>query len=160
MEKYEALAAELFASLSQKHRRPPHEDVSTALRGETAVLRLLNEEERSLTAGDISRLLHMTTSRIAAVLNTLQKKRLILRSRGDADKRCVLVTLTPEGRALCEKRKRRALKNVADVLAGLGEEDAAHFVRIMKRIQQILPDNPPELCDQDEAYDKEAEHEQ
>lgn len=158
MERYEALAAELFAVLSKKHRRPPHEEVSAALRGEMAVLRLLDEEKCSLTAGDISRLLHMTTSRIAAVLNALQKKGLILRGRDGADKRCVLVTLTDKGRELCGERRRKAIGDVVQMLSCLGEEDAAHFVRIMGRIQSILPDHPPCLHEQDDQ--KEDEHEQ
>lgn len=157
MDRYETLAAELFSALSKKHRRPPHEDVSAALRGEMAVLRLLSEEGCSLTAGDISRLLHMTTSRIAAVLNALEKKGLVLRSRDEADKRCVMVTLTEKGSALCAERRKRAIGDVANMLFKLGEEDAESFVRIMKRIQTILPDHPPCIHEQDEQ--KEAEHE-
>lgn len=158
MERYEELAAELFAALSKKHRRPPHEDVSAALRGEMAVLRLLSEENCSLTAGEISRMLHMTTSRIAAVLNALQKKGLVIRSRDGLDKRCVLVTLTEKGQALCCERRKKAIGDVAQMLSRLGEEDAAHFVRIMGRIENMLPDHSPCLREQEDQ--KEDEHEQ
>ena len=42
------------------------------MRGEMAVLRLLAVEKQPLLAGEISKKLSMTTSRIAAVLNSLE----------------------------------------------------------------------------------------
>lgn len=142
MDRYQALALELFAAMDQKHKAPPHEEVGAVVRGEMAVLRLLDRENRSMSAGDISRLLSMTTSRVAAVLNSLQKKRMILRDIDAGDKRRVLVTLTDSGRDFCKERREQAISDMTALLAGLGEEDAAHFVRIMKRIHEIVPGSP------------------
>lgn len=149
MERYRELAKELFAVMDRSHKGPPHEEVSAGMRGEMAVLGLLSRQGSSLTAGEISRQLHMTTSRIAAVLNSLQKKRMIVRDTDEADKRRVQVTLTKEGRVLCKARREQMLNDMTQLLCGLGEEDAAHFVRIIAKIQTIIPERPCLCAEQD-----------
>lgn len=143
MQYYEALAQELMRSLDQKIKSPPQEEISAAMRGEMAVLRLLRREEKPLPAGEISRALSMTTSRIAAVLGSLEKKEMILRQADQADKRRVLVTLTEKGDAFCLKRRQEVINHMTEMLEDLGEEDAAHFVRIMKRTNEFMQKRPP-----------------
>lgn len=134
MEKYEALARELFASLNQHKKGPPLGEVNAAVRGEMAVMRLLALDSGAVSAGEISRRLGMTTSRIAAVLGALEKKGLIIRASDEDDHRRVLVKLTEAGMAASRQRQQQAVCDMAALLAHLGEEDAEHFVRIMKRI--------------------------
>lgn len=163
MERYDALAGELFAALDRTKGVPPHDDISAGMRGEMAVLRLLERESAALTAGEISRALRMTTSRVAAVLNSLQKKKLIVRQTDEDDRRRVRVQLTPSGITLCQIRKKHAIHHLSSLLARLGEEDAALFVRLMKRVFVILPTilPPPPLCSEDDAYcSREECHEQ
>lgn len=136
MELYTALAKDLLESLDRK-KGPPHEDMNASMRGEMAVMRLLAENGHPLTAGSISKTLHMTTSRTAAVLGSLKKKELIDRICDEADKRRVLVTLTPKGFALCMAKKQQVIDDMSNMLLQLGEEDARHFVRLMKRVHDI-----------------------
>ena len=140
MEWYRERAIELFSVLDQKHKGPPHEEVSAVMRGEMAVLRLLSKEARSVTAGEICRMLRMKTPRMAAVLNALEKKGMILRGTDEADKRRVIVTLTPQGEAFCRERRAQAIDDVSKLLLGLGQEDAAHFVRIVRRLHELMPE--------------------
>lgn len=138
MNEYEALAHAFLRSMAEKKRLPPHGDeVSASMRGEMAVLRQLGESAEQMTAGDLSRELRMTTSRIAAVLNSLQKKGLIERGGDAQDRRRVLVRLTDEGRALCEHRKACVRRRLAAIFAQLGMEDTRSFVRIMGRVFEI-----------------------
>ena len=141
MNEYEALAKELMRSIDQRKKAPPHEEISAAMRGEMAVLRLLDREAAPMTAGDLSKRLHMTTPRIAAVLSTLEKKGMILRKTDSLDKRRVQVTLTALGSSFCQSKKEQVLGDMTHLLTQLGSEDAHHFVRIMKRIQDFMP--PP-----------------
>ena len=140
MDPYQAMAQELFAAMERGTKHLHHLEVNASMRGEMAVMRLLEEENGALTAGDISRLLEMTTSRIAAVLGALEKKGLIVRQADHADRRRVLVTLTESGTALCRMKRQCMLRRMTRLLAALGEEDAAHFVRLMKRAQALIPD--------------------
>ena len=152
---YVSLAEELMEALDRKKKGPPHEDVSATMRGELAVLRLLEDEGRALTAGEISRLLRMTTSRIAAVLGALEKKGLIVRSADETDKRRVLVTLTKKGLSLGRRKKQNVINAISYAFAQIGEDDAREFVRLMKRVYDILPPPPPLSLD-DEHEEEEG----
>lgn len=155
MEGYRKLAENLFSVLDQQHKGPPHEEMGAAVRGEMAVLRLLSLHARSMTAGEISRLVHMTTPRIAAVLKSLEKKDMIMRSADEKDKRRVLVTLTQKGHVFCIDSRNRAVSDVTQMLSRLGEEDAAHFVRIVTRIHEIMDNAPlPEKPNKGEHADE------
>ena len=143
MEPYEKLARELMEAMAQRGPVPPKDKIGESMRGEMAVLRLLGEKDCQVAAGEISRLLNMTTSRIAAVLGSLEKKAFITRQTDETDKRRVLVELTDQGRAFHEARKAEACRHMQQILVRLGEEDAHEFVRLMKRISQILPELTP-----------------
>lgn len=143
MEYYKALALDLMNAMTKNKKGPPHEEISATMRGEMAVLRLLDHENVPMAAGEISKTLDMTTSRIAAVLGSLEKKGMIQRQTDHSDRRRVLVTLTPQGGVFCRQRRQEALDLTAEMLSKLGEKDAADFVRIVKRIQAAMPDEPP-----------------
>ena len=150
MDIYVSLAEELMEIFDRRKRNMPHEEISASMRGEMAVLRLLAEEGRALTAGEISRMLNMTTSRIAAVLGALDKKALIVRSTDAQDKRRIQVTLTSKGLAMSQRKKQAVLKNISHALSQLGEQDAKDFVRLMGRMNDILPPPPPPCVDDED----------
>lgn len=139
MERYEALAREFFEALDDASCVPPNDRVSETMRGEAAVMRLLMRQGKSLTPGEVGRLLGMTSSRIAAVLNALEKKGLVLREGDERDRRRVQVTLTQEGRIFCEHKQRCAVGDLSALLSQLGEEDAALFVRLSRRVIEMMP---------------------
>ena len=138
MTDYPALAQQLLHMLDAAGPRPPHEDISQTQRGEMAVLRLLAEENRQLLAGEISRGLGMTTSRIAAVLNSLEKKEMIARLPDPADRRRVAVALTARGEDFCLARRKEAERDFTHLLERLGEDDARQFVHLLGRVFAIL----------------------
>lgn len=129
MNPYEQLAEQIFASLD-KHRHMPPEPVSGTIRGEMAVLRFLGQENRGMRAGAIAEELHMTTSRIAAVLNSLEKKDMITRESDPQDKRRVLVCLTDKGQAYHAERRNEAKQHLGALLSRLSLEDAKTYVRL------------------------------
>lgn len=153
MNVYELLAGELIEAFDRKKKELPHEEVSAAMRGEMAVLRLLEDEARALTAGEISRLLRMTTSRIAAVLGALEKKALIVRSPDERDKRRIRVILTQKGQVLCRTKRQKVACDVSFALSQLGEHDAREFVRLMKRVHDLMPP-PSGLCSETEEHEE------
>lgn len=142
MTNYAEMAEEILCAMDASRHRPPHEELSHTLRGEMAVLRLLSTENRPLLAGDISKGLGMTTSRIAAVLNSLEKKAMIVRGADADDRRRVVVRLTPEGEALCRARREMARRDFTWMLERLGEEDARRFTDLLKRVLAFLPERP------------------
>ena len=151
---YEELARELMEVFDRRGPVPPQDKVSKSIRGEMAVLRLLDHEKRMMTAGDISRVSGMKTPRIAAVLNSLEKKKLIERCTDEQDRRKVMVFLTEKGSSFCCQRKEEAVAHMTQILIRFGEEDAPEYVRLMKRLHEILPlVGPPdrhESCEEEE----------
>lgn len=135
MDQYKKLAHEFLEEMERRGLLPPHpDDVGASMRGEMAVLRLLDHQKRRLTAGEISKLLNMTTPRIAAVLNSLEKKGMIERGGDESDRRRVLVTLTEKGDAFCQAKKDAVLTRLAMVFEAIGSQDAEAFIRIMQKV--------------------------
>ena len=97
-----ALTEEMTRLLDEHPREARENRFSASLCGEMAVMRLLhNGTKKKMTAGELSSRLSMTTSRVAAVLGSLEKKGLLERENDAVDRRCVLVSLTQAGEALC-----------------------------------------------------------
>lgn len=137
MDSISCLAQEMFTLMDSAKRLGP-EQMNAAMRGEMAVLRLLEHEDRALMAGEISRELCMTTSRIAAVLNSLEKKGLVARETDSRDRRRVMVCLTEAGAAICQKKKEQIRQNMEMLMRRLGEEDARALVHLTRRVQEAM----------------------
>ena len=132
-----ALTEEMTRLLDEHPREARENRFSASLCGEMAVMRLLhNGTKKKMTAGELSSRLSMTTSRVAAVLGSLQKKGLLERESDEEDRRRVMVSLTEAGDRLCEKRKRHFMSKISKMLAMLGD-DAPEFVRLLGRVFEI-----------------------
>ena len=119
------LTEELVRLLDEHPREARDNRFSSTLCGEMAVMRLLHNSRQKMTAGELSSRLDMTTSRIAAVLGSLQKKGLLERESDEEDRRRVL-----------EKRKRHFMNKISQMLSMLGE-DAPTFVHLLGRVFEI-----------------------
>lgn len=137
MARYEALSRAFFEAMDSFCLAPPGDRVSETMRGEAAVLRLLMREGRSLTPGEICKALGMTSPRVAAVLGSLEKKRLVVRESDQADRRRVPAALTQRGVDFCREKQERVVAEFSLLLRQLGEEDAEHFVRILRRVLSL-----------------------
>lgn len=143
-----AALTEKMTRLLDEHPREARENrFSASLCGEMAVMRLLhNGTKKKMTAGELSSRLSMTTSRVAAVLGSLEKKGLLERENDAVDRRRVLVSLTQAGEALCEKRKAHFKSKIALLLSMLGD-DAPEFVRLLGRAFEITSSDAFRQCE-------------
>lgn len=149
MTDYTALAQEMFEALDYTRKRPPREEITQSMRGEMAVLRLLDREKRQMLAGEISKGLFMTTSRMAAVLGSLEKKGMICRCADPQDKRRVGVIITEEGRRFCCEKRERIQRDLRQMLEQLGERDAADLVRLTRRVIELKQKECKEVFDEE-----------
>ena len=140
------LTEELVRLLDEYPREARDNRFSSTLRGEMAVMRLLHNSRQKMTAGELSSRLGMTTSRVAAVLGSLEKKGLLERENDAVDRRRVLVSLTQAGEALCEKRKAHFKSKIALLLSILGD-DAPEFVRLLGRMFEITSSDAFRQCE-------------
>ena len=137
MDSYAELARELFEIMDTQKHRPPHPEMSKMMHGEMAVIRLLSAQGM-LLAGDISRSLKMNTSRVAAVLSSLEKKALIVRGEDPQDRRRVLVQLTQAGREFDDRKRAEIQSHMRWMLTQLGPCDAREYVRLTRRAMEIM----------------------
>lgn len=153
MTDYTVLADEMMSIIDGNTRCLQESQISATMRGEMAVMRLLgvSEDGAAMAAGEISRRLGMTTSRIAAVLNSLEKKRLILRTSDVDDRRRVMVSLTDMGGAFCKKKQALARAHMTRFLEELGDTDARELVRLIRRVTQVL--SSPEFSERQRKDD-------
>ena len=93
MDFFEQIAREQVRAMILNHAR--REDLSQIFsQGEMRLLGCLNAGADGRTAGELSTLLDLSTARIAAMLNNLERKGAITRARDTADRRRVVVRLT------------------------------------------------------------------
>lgn len=107
---------------------------SSAYRGECGLLLYLYGADGGITSGELSEKMAVSTGRIAAILNGLEKKNMIERIPDDADKRKVYAYITDEGARFVEMKKEELAEKIENTLSRLGEKDASELVRIAKQI--------------------------
>ncbi len=131
---YTELAADLFCGLIEYSGTQFQAAAQEFSAGEIGVLAHLCAAPSDVSAGELSEYLKVSTGRVAAVLNTLEKKNMIRRLRDSSDKRRVIVHITDEGRKTVQKKYAEGIACAENILQKLGEHDAEEFARIIKKI--------------------------
>ena len=130
------IADELNEFFSQT-RKSAMEEFTRNQKGEQFILHYLYKNKRPMLPSEISTAMRSSSARVSAALNTLEKKGLILREIDPANRRNILVSLTDDGaeyiQALVAKRNQQLL----EILTAMGEEDAAEYVRLTKKLFEI-----------------------
>ena len=134
---YRELATELMQKMFLMNRARPHKEITEAMHGESFVMRYLAHQNDCVLPSEISKVMGISSARIAAALNSLEKKGMITRQIDPEDRRRILITLTSEGRALGIEQQQEILEKFAKMLSQLGEHDAKEYVRIAGRLAEF-----------------------
>lgn len=87
---------------------------------------------------DLSHSMGVSSARVAALLNHLEKEGFIQRRPDLKDNRQVIVSITDKGiQAICQKRE-QILDMIARALESLGPEDAQTLLRIQQKLAEKL----------------------
>lgn len=130
---YEKLAEEIFELISRLRFGQQTQPLNSATHGEHFILVYLYRKHCALP-GDLAQIMNASTAYIAKLLRGLEEKQLILRRQDEQDRRRTLITLTDAGIAAAEKDMEFVHQHIIQTLEKLGEEDAEHFVRILKKL--------------------------
>ena len=138
-EQWNELATNLFKSFHGM--RPPHgrRRDGMDMRGEPMALIVLHHHAEGMTAGDLAEATHVSTARMAALLNGLEERGFVARAKDDEDRRRTMVTLTEAGKQQVSDLSARRTAHTVAVLRELGAEDAQELVRIAGRLAEIVP---------------------
>ena len=146
---YYALAVEFFKSLHALKKTRPQQHISDSLRGELFALQFIAAHEGPVLPGEISDEMEISSARIAATLNSLERKGLITRRIDSNDRRRILVELTSEGVSQTKAHSHELLSNIMQMLSLLSEEDAREYVRITSILARKVEQNAMDQASHD-----------
>lgn len=135
---YEALAKVMLAKMYTLNKTRPQRNINEGMRGEAFVLQYIIHREGAVLPSEISSFMDISTARMAAALNNLERKGFITRRIDPSDRRRILVDLTEQGKLFARKKHEHMLGHTTQMLERLGEKDATEFVRILDRVADIM----------------------
>lgn len=91
-----------------------------------------------LTATEIARRVHLSSSTVVGILDRLESRALIARQRRTDDRRHVLVTATDAGRALGRQAPSPLQDKLAKALRELPEAERAEIERSLTRVVELM----------------------
>lgn len=133
---YRELAAEFVQKMYIINKYKPHRKISESMQGEMFVLHFLAFQDGRALPSEISSSMKISSARVAAALNSLERKGFITRQIDTNDRRKILVTLTEEGKVMSEKHHQEVLDSISRMFAFLGEQDAKEYVRLYTRLAE------------------------
>lgn len=138
---YTLAATELMRKAFLLLRTKTQQKLGQFTQGECFLLQQLLTSDRPLTPRELADSLGASSARIAALLNALQAKAMIVRKSSPTDGRRVLVSITPAGRDKAQRQLDAIRTALSGTLAQLGERDAQEYLRITGRILEIATRN-------------------
>lgn len=133
---YDELTDEYLLLVAAMMKLPANKKNLNFHSGENGILCYLSQHEDA-TPGQLQKHLQVGSGRIANALASLQSKGLVRRENATDDRRKVRVSITEEGRALNEERRREFYEHNKWVLGQMGEEDAKEYLRLLKLFIRI-----------------------
>jgi DNA-binding MarR family transcriptional regulator len=146
MDAYEKYANDFFLLIVEMGPLVPV-SAERITRGEMRAVMILGHEGRTLTAGELSKIMGLCTGRTTAVLDSLEDKGYIARNRSKKDHRVVEVALSPKGLAFLESGKEAMLKEGSAFFKELGDKDSKELLHILRKAALLkrrlpFPENP------------------
>jgi len=135
---YEELAKTLLSRMYTLNKTRSQRNINEGMRGEGFVLQYIIRRGGNVLPSEISGFMDISTARMAAALNSLERKGLITRRIDPSDRRQILVDLTDKGKEFAGEKQQHMLQHTTQMLMRLGEHDAAELVRIMERVTDIM----------------------
>jgi MarR family transcriptional regulator, 2-MHQ and catechol-resistance regulon repressor len=126
-------AGEAFVALA--NRALSGYQLSPAARQALAVLDGAGEP---LSPTEIARRLIVTTASVTSLLDTLERRGLVERRADPADRRRLLVAITPPAQDLVRQYVPEVVALQTAVMSGIGEDDRQHLIAVLTRIREAI----------------------
>lgn len=152
---------QIIRQLDELRPAPFLAKVNESHAGIGAVMRLLTESEKSVTAGDVAEFMGVSTARVAVLLKKMEARGLIVREKSPHDARVTIVELSEEGRKLSAALQADMHHKVEQIIDRVGMDRLLDFLDVAKEISRIAPppgaDCPAQLICRIESDKKENE---
>ena len=133
---YSKLADEFLEQMHIFRRLKPQQKLTESMHGEAMALHQIAKGGEQIIPSEISSAIGISGARIAATLNSLEKKGYITRQIDPSDRRRILVTLTDKGKVQEEAHRRQLSDAIEKMLRQLGEHDAKEYIRITRKMAE------------------------
>ena len=133
----------IFEMIKDSHSRDFFERISETTKGIAAVLGYLYETNDTVTAGQISRSMNVSTARVAVLLKKMESKGLIIRETGTADARTTVVRLSELGTENASRLHNEMYSQISEMIDKMGIERLTEFIAVSKEIRSIV--KPPSI---------------
>lgn len=133
MTDYRALAEELLELRISMHLTPAARKLTDLDKGTFLALSdLLGQGV--VHPKELSRKMAISSARVAALLNHMEREGMVVRTADPGDNRQVIISLTAYGRQLIESRRSEAVRMLARALEELDPEEAESYLRIRRKL--------------------------
>lgn len=102
------------------------------------IQRIQTEKNDPVYPSDLSDKLNLSKSYITAVLNSLEKKELIVRTLDTADRRRLPVLITDKGRQIFDNMAAKELEQTDILVSGLTREKTLNLISLLNQASDIL----------------------
>lgn len=132
------LAREMLETISNMEKRGMFTKRKFLLKGEDLFLVVLDEMGGMSTPSKLAEYTDFTPARLSAIIKSLESKGYIIRQQDELDKRCSIIEITEKGGFNSRQIKESAVKNSLEIIEKLGEKDSLEFLRLMKKLFDIM----------------------
>ncbi len=106
--------------------------------GISCMLKYLQEVGKPVSAGEISRHMHVSTARISVLLKKMSERNFIIRGNSSEDARRLMISLSEKGKAECLRRKEEMIDIFSRIIDEIGEERMEEFISISQDIKKVV----------------------
>ncbi len=108
--------------------------METAYKGKLMILKVLACDNKEYTAGDLAKVLNVSTARIATAINSLESKGYVVRNRPAHDGRKVIIAITDTGVQALQKYSSAVNVTMQDLFGRLTDEELKTFILLCKKL--------------------------
>ena len=105
-----------------------------------ALIALGREPDATATAGALAKAADLNPASVTALLDSLEERGIATRRRSEHDRRCVVVSLTEEGRQVLAEATARWQARLDAALADLPASDVATAADVLRRLARLFDD--------------------
>ena len=105
---------------------------------EMGVLIYVQKENEAVTPLMISNFFQVTKPSVTAMINELVKKKYLVKTPSDTDKRSYAVSVTDMGKELVDSTHNEYFKSVELLKKQLGQDDFESFLKLIQKANKIL----------------------
>jgi DNA-binding MarR family transcriptional regulator len=99
---------------------------------------IMLDDAEQVTAGQLAKAADLTPASVTAMLDHLEQKGMVERGRDAADRRVVVVSLTPAGRALLAEKRARWRGCWEQAMQGFSDQELSGAAAVMRQMARMF----------------------